>query len=271
MNIANLSIWLSWFGFSSNFSIQHPSDSAFYKQRSWSIDGFSDMNFFKFDSVDSFSSDQCLKTTSLTVKFQLRTKWFNGLYLLILFHILKEVISTYPARQNTRSTHSEYACPHLCVFSSSCLIHQVSVEPSLNIRKLFPQVGNKFLELRILNSPLPCKVCSENVIWSPWIILHCLSTVECESGFDSTCHKVLGNLFTLWALVSSFQKGGFNNSACLPRLMWGSEKIMYAQFLPHSRYTIIIVLMIMMRFSAKRNKWAIFWSEHDMLSGSSEI
>lgn len=107
----------------------------------------------------------------------------------------KSFLPTLPGK--TQGAHTlNTLVPHLCVFSSSCLIHQVSVEPSLNIRKLFPQVGNKFLELRILNSPLPCKVCSENVIWSPWIILHCLSTVECESGFDSTCHKVLGNLFT---------------------------------------------------------------------------
>ena len=136
-----------------------------------------------------------------------------------MFHILKEVISTYPARQNTGSTHSDMLAPHPCMFSSSCLIHQVSVEPSLKVRKLFPQVGNKFLEFRILNSPLPCKVCSENVIWFPWIILHRLSTVESESGFDSTFHVVLGNLFTPSELQFLHVKIGFNNSACLPRLL----------------------------------------------------
>ena len=181
----------------------------------------------------------------------------------------KSFLPTQPDK--TQGVHTlNMLAPHPCVFFSSCLIHQVSVEPSLKVRKLFPQVGNKFLEFRILNSPLPCKVCNENVIWFPWIILHRLSTVECESGFDSTFHVVLGNLFTPSELQFLHVKIGFNNSACLPRLLWGSEKIMYTQFLPRSRYTMI-VLMMMMRFSAKRNRWAVFWSEHDILSGSSEI
>ena len=118
----------------------------------------------------------------------------------------KSFLPTQPDK--TQGAHTlNMLAPHPCVVSSSCLIHQLSVEPSLKLRKLFSQVGNKFLELRIWNSPLPCKVCSENVIWSPWIILHRLSTVECESGFDSTCHVILGNLlpplsfsFLIWKL-----------------------------------------------------------------------
>jgi hypothetical protein len=56
--------------------------------------------------------------------------------------------------------------PHTSVFSSSCLIHQVSIEPSLKARKQFPQVGNKVSEFRI--PKVQCfAVCSENVIFMP--------------------------------------------------------------------------------------------------------
>lgn len=204
--------------------------------------------------------------------------WFNGLCLLILFHILKELISTYPARQNTGSTHSTSGCwiclpPTLmCSPVAASSIKYLSVEPRLKARKLFPQVGNKFLEFRIPNSPLPYKVCSENVIL---VSLDNFASFEYSRMWISfwfhsplTTFVALGICLPFLSLFLHL-KIGVNNSTCLPELLWGSGEITYVQFLPHSRYTVI-VLLIMMRFSAKRNRLAISWSENDRLSGSSE-
>lgn len=87
---------------------------------------------------------------------------FSGLCLLILFHILKELFpSVWPDKiqeAHTLTLVAEYACSPVAASSIKC------VEPSLKDMKLLPQVGNKFPEFRIPNSPVPCKVCSENVI-----------------------------------------------------------------------------------------------------------
>lgn len=162
--------------------------------------------------------------------------------------------------------------PHPYVFSGSCFIHQVSVEPRLKARRLFPQVGNKFLEFRIPNSPLPYKVCSENVIL---VSLDKFASFEYRRTWiwfwfhlPLTTFVALGICLPLLSLFLHL-KIGVNNSTCLPELLWGSGEITYVQFLPHSRYTVI-VLLIMMRSSAKRNRLAISWSANDRLSGSSE-
>lgn len=87
---------------------------------------------------------------------------FSGLCLLILFHILKELFPfIWPDKiqgAHTLTLVAEYTCSPVAASSIKC------VEQSLKAMKLLPQVGNKFPEFRIPNSPVPCKVCSENVI-----------------------------------------------------------------------------------------------------------
>lgn len=80
--------------------------------------------------------------------------------------------------------------------SVAAIVTQVSIGASLKARKLFSQVGNKFLELRIVNIPIIFTVSSVNLLFkSPWAISHYVSIVEWdgihnkdESVFDSACH-----------------------------------------------------------------------------------
>lgn len=113
---------------------------------------------------------------------------------------------------------------------------------------------------------MPCKVCSENVI-----LVSLDNFTWCEysrmwMGFGIKMNWFWFCLPLMFVVLGNMHKPsephfvhlwiGVHNSNCLPGLSWVPKEIMFVQFLAHSRYTVIM-LMTIMRFSAKRNRLAI--------------